>query len=69
MGKHALAVKFLCNVLLDHIIYFLQPERPLRTAHIVNGQQAEKKLAIAEIVMLFVFQQLFKKFCASTFPL
>lgn len=69
VGKHALAVKFLCNVLLDHIIYFLQHERPLRITRIVNGQQAEKKLALAEIFMFFVFQQSFKKFCASMFPL
>lgn len=57
MRKHRLALQFLCNVFLDQIIYFLQSERPLRIGRYVNGQQAEKKLAVAEIFMLFVHQQ------------
>lgn len=61
--KHALALQFPCNVFLEQIIYFLQPERPLRIWRYANGQQAEKKSSVAEMFMLFVCQQ--SEFCVS----
>ena len=59
--KHALALQSPCNVFLDQIIYFLQPERPLRIRRYVNGQQAERKSSVAAMLMLFVCQQ--SEFC------